>query len=164
MSAVTGAFRLFWEASTVRRGVVDELKEDPAVADDGLIGFAVIGTAVIGLTTFEWLPTVLGPLVSPLAALFAAFVLRLVSRVARHPATLAEATATVTLTSLPLLAIPVPVVGAAIGITLWLLTGIFMLQRITLARLDVAAVILLLAHALSVGAVIGVAFAVEAII
>ena len=134
------------------------------MADDGLIGFAVIGTAVIGLTTFHWLPTILGPLISPLAALFAAFVLRLVSRVARHPATLAETTATVTLTSLPLLAIPVPVVGAAIGITLWLLAGIFMLQRVTLARLEVAAVITLLAHALTVGAVIGIAFAVEAFI
>lgn len=164
MNAVRRIAGLFWEASTFRRSVVDELKEDPAVADDGLIGFAVIGTAVIGLTTFQWLPTVLGPLASPLAALFAAFVLRLVARVARHPATLAETTATVTLTSLPLLAIPIPVVGAAIGITLWLLASIFMLQRITLVRLDVAAVILLLAHALTVGAVIGVAFAVEALI
>ncbi len=134
------------------------------MADDGLIGFAVVGTAVIGLTTFDWLPTVLGPIVSPLAALFAAFVLRLVSRVARHPATLAETTATVTLTSLPLLAIPVPVAGAAVGITLWLLAGIFMLQRITHAHLNAAAVITLLAHALTVGAVIGIAFAVEAFI
>ncbi|MEX1004787.1 MAG: hypothetical protein WD990_14120 [Acidimicrobiia bacterium] len=164
MNAVTRIAGSLWEASTVRRSVVDELKDDPAMADDGLIGFAVIGTVVIGLTTFEWLPTVLGPLASPLAALFAAFVLRLVSRVARHPATLAETTATVTLTSLPLLVIPVPVVGAAVGITLWLLAGIFMLQRITLARLDVAAVITLLAHALTVGAVIGVAFAVEAFV
>ena len=164
MNAVTRIARLFWEASTVRRSVVDELKEDPAVADDGLIGFALIGTVVIGLTTFHWLPTVLGPVASPLAALFAAFVLRLVSRVARHPATLAETTATVTLPSLPLLAIPIPVAGAAVGITLWLLTSIFMLQRITLARLDVAAVILLLAHALTVGAVIGIAFALEAFV
>ena len=164
MTHVIRIARSFWEASTGRRSVVDELKDDPAMADDGLIGFALIGTVVIGLTTFDWLPTVLGPVVSPLAALLAAFVLRLVSRVARHPATLAETTATVTLTSLPLLAIPIPVVGAAVGITLWLLTGIFMLQRVTLARLDVAAVITLLAHALTVGAVIGCAFAFEALV
>jgi hypothetical protein len=55
-------------------------------------------------------------------------------------------------------------VGGTIGITLWLLTGIFMLQRVILARLEVAAVITLLAHALSVGAVIGIAFAVEAFV
>jgi hypothetical protein len=161
VTSVIRIARSFWEASTVRRSVVDELKDDPAMADDGLIGFAIIGTAVIGLTTFEWLPTVLGPVVSPLAALFAAFVLRLVSRVARHPVTMAEATATVTLTALPLLVIPVPVVGAAIGVTLWLLAGIFMLQRVTLARLDVAAVITLLSHALTLGAVMGTAFVVE---
>lgn len=164
MSFVSRIARSFWEASTGRRGVVDELKDDPAMADDGLIGFAIIGTVVIGLTTFAWLPTVLGPVVSPLAALLAAFVLRLVSRIARYPATLAETTATVTLTSLPLLAIAIPVVGAAIGITLWLLAGIFMLHRITLARLDIAAVITLLAHALTVGVVIGAAFAIEALV
>src|SRR5690606_4011035 len=164
MTAVTRAARLLWAGSTGRRSVVDELKDDPAVADDGLIGFAVIGTCVIGLTTFAWLPTVLGPAVSPLAALFAPAVLRTVSNVAGHPVTLAEATATVTLTSLPLLAIPVPVVGGAVGITLWLLAGIFMLQRVTRARLDVSAVITLLAHALSVGAVIGAAFAVDALL
>jgi hypothetical protein len=164
VTAVIRIARSFWEASTGRRTVVEELKDDPAIADDGLIGFAVIGTVVIGLTTFAWLPTVLGPLLAPLSALFAAFVLRLVSRVARHPVTMAETTATVTLTSLPLLAIPIPVVGGTIGITLWLLTGIFMLQRVILARLEVAAVITLLAHALSVGAVIGIAFAVEAFV
>lgn len=164
MTSVARIARLLWAGSTGRRTVVDELKDDPAVADDGLIGFAVIGTAVIGLTTFAWLPTVLGPVVSPVAALFAAFVLRTVSSIARHPVTMAEATATVTLTSLPLLAIPVPVIGGAVGITLWLLAGIFMLHRVTRARLDVAAVITLLAHALAVGAIIGAAFGVDALV
>lgn len=162
MTTIVRIARSFWDASTGRRSVIDDLKDDPALADDGLIGFAVIGTVVIGFTTFHWLPTLLGPLISPLAALLAAFVLRLVSRVARHPATLAETTAIVTLTSLPLLAIPIPVAGAAVGITLWLLAGIFLFQRVTLARLELAAVITLLAHALTVGAVIGTAFAVEA--
>lgn len=155
--------RLFWEGTTARPTVVEELKHDPGVADDGLIGFAVIGTVVIGLTTFDWLPTVLGPIAAPLTALLAAFVLRLVSRIARHPATLAETTATVTLTSLPLLLIPVPFVGGPIGVTAWLLAGIFMFHRITRAGLDGAVVMTLLSHALTIGALFGLGFAIEAL-
>ena len=154
--------RLFWEGSTLRQTVVEELKHDPGVADDGLIGVAVIGTFVVGLTTFRIIPTALAPLVTPLAALFAAFTLRLVTRVANHPATLAETTATVTLSALPLLVIPIPIVGGPIGITGWVLAGVFMLQRVTLARLDVAAMMTLLGHALAIGAVIGAGFAIDA--
>lgn len=164
MYALRRIARLAISASTGRRDVVDELRDDPAVADDGLIVFALVGTAVVGSTTRQLLPTLLAPVLSPLVALFAAFVLRLVTRITRHPATLAEATATVTLTSLPLLTIPIPAIGAPLGITSWLLVGIVMLQRVTLARLDQAAVITLLGHALTVGALIGIAFAVEALV
>ena len=164
MRALARIVRLLWAASTGRRTVVDELKHDPAIADDGLIGFAVIGTVVVGLTTLDLLPTLLAPVLAPPAVLLAAFVLRLVTRIARNPATLAETTATITLTSLPLLLIPIPTLGPPVGITAWLLAGIFMLQRVTLARLDVAAVATLLSHALTVGTVIGAAFAIDAFI
>ena len=101
---------------------------------------------------------------APLTALLAAFVLRLVTRIARQQATLAETTAAITTTSLPLLLVPVPTIGPPIGITLWLLAGIFLLQRVTHARLDVAAVVTLLSHALTTGVLIGIGYAVEALI
>jgi hypothetical protein len=164
MRAIRRIPKLLRDASIGRHSVVDELKEDPALADDGLIGFAVVSTVVVGLTTLELLPTLLTPVVAPILALAMAFVLRLLTRIARHPATLAQTTATVTATSLPLLLIPIPVVGAPVGITLWLLAGIVMLQRITLARLDIAAVVTLLSHALTIGALIGAGFAIEAVI
>lgn len=164
MNALRRIGRAAWQASTGRREVVDSLRDDPAIADDGLIVFAVVATAVVGLTSRTLLPTVLVPILAPLAALLAGFVLRLVLRIARQPATLAETTATVTLTSLPLLAVPIPAVGGPVGITLWLLVGILMLQRVTLARLDVAAVVTLLSHALTVGALIGAGFAIDALV
>lgn len=164
MRSVRRIARTLWDASTGRRAAAEALKEDPAVADDGLIGFAVVATLVVGLTTFEILPTVLTPVLAPLVALLAAFVLRLVTRVARQQVTLAETTATITTTSLPLLLVPLPTIGPPIGITWWLLAGIFMLQRVTLARIDVAAVVTLLSHALTTGALIGVGYAVEAFI
>lgn len=164
MTSVRRIARSVWLASTGRREVVDELKDEPAVADDGLIAFAVIGVVVSGLASFEpWIA--LGALLgAPLAALAASAVLRLVSRIARHPVTLAQATATVTLTSLPLLLIPIPIAGPPIGLAVWLLAGIFMLQQLTLARLDVAAVILLLSHALTIGTLIATGFAIQALI
>jgi hypothetical protein len=164
MRAIRRIPKLLWDASIGRHSVVDELKSDPALADDGLIGFAVVGAVVVGLTTLELLPTLLAPVVAPVLALAMAFILRLLTGIARHPATLAQTTATVTATSLPLLLIPIPVVGAPVGITLWLLAGIVMLQRITLARLDIAAVVTLLSHALTIGALIGAGFAIEAVI
>lgn len=163
MRAVRRIARNVWLGSTGRLEVVHEIKEDPAVADDGLIAFSLIGVAVSGLMTLEpWIA--LAALVgAPLAALIAAFVLRLVSSIARQSVTFAQTTATVTLTSLPLLLVPIPIVGAPIGIALWLLAGIFMLQRLTLARLDMAAVILLLSHALTVGTLIAAGFATQAL-
>lgn len=163
MSAIRRIARNVWLGSTGRREVVGEVKEDPAVADDGLVAFALIGVVVSGLVTLEPWIALAALLGAPLAALTAAFVLRLVARIARHPVTFAQTTATVTLTSLPLLLIPIPVVGTPIGLTVWLLAGIFMLQRLTLARLDVAAVILLLSHALTVGTLIAAGFAVQAL-
>lgn len=163
MNAIRRVARNVWQASTGRREVLGELKEDPAVADDGLIAFAFIGTVVSGLTTLELWIALVALIGAPLAALAASFVLRLVSHIARYPVTLAQATATVTLTSLPLLLIPIPVVGTPIGLALWLLAGIFMLQRLTLARLDIAAVILLLSHALTVATLIATGFAIQAV-
>lgn len=163
MNSLRRIARSVWLASTGRREVVHELKEDPAVADDGLVAFAFIGVVVTGLLTLEPLIALAAVVASPLAALAAAFVLRLVSRIARYPVTLAQTTATVTLTALPLLLMPVPIVGTPIGVALWLLAGIFMLQRLTLARLDIAAVILLLSHALTIGALIAAGFAVQAL-
>lgn len=164
MTAIRRIWRGMWAASSGQRRIAEELRDDPAMADDGLIGFAAIATIVIGLSTFELIPTLIAPLVGPLAALVAAFVLRLVTRISRHPIALAETTATVTLTSLPLLLVPVPVVGPPIAVAGWLLAGIFMLQRVTLARLDVAAVVTLLSHALTVGVLIATGFALEALL
>ena len=164
MRAVRRIARALWDGSTGRRAAAEALREDPAVADDGLIGFAVVATFVVGLTTFAILPTVLTPVLAPLTALLAAFVLRLVTRIARQQATLAETTAAITTTSLPLLLVPVPTIGPPIGITMWLLAGIFLLQRVTLARLDVAAVVTLLSHALTTGVLIGIGYAIEALI
>lgn len=163
MRAVRRIARNVWLGSTGRREVIHEIQEEPAVADDGLIAFALIGVAVSGLVTLEPWIALAALLAAPLAALAAAFVLRVVSRIARHPVTFAQTTATVTLTSLPLLLIPIPIVGAPIGLGLWLLAGIFMLQRLALVRLDIAAVILLLSHALTIGALIAAGFAVQAL-
>lgn len=164
MTTINRIARFMWDASTGRRGVAEELKHDPGVADDGLIGFTVVGTVVTGLTTLQLIPTLLAPVVSPLTAVLAAFVLRLVGRIARHPATMAETVATVTLTSLPLLLIPIPMVGGPVGVTAWLLSGIFMLHRVTHAPLNSAAVITLLSHALTLGLIIGAGFAIEALV
>jgi hypothetical protein len=150
-----------WEGAFARKTIVEELKGDPGVADDGLIGIALVGTVVAAAISRELIPTLLAPVVTPLAALFAAFVLRLIGRIARHPATLAETTATVTLPCLPLLLLPIPVVGGPIGVTWWVLAQIFLLHRIIRARIDAVAVIVLLGHALVIGVAFGVAFAVE---
>lgn len=163
MNAIRRIARSVWMASGGRREVVNELKEDPAVADDGLIAFAFIGVVVSGLVTLEPLIALTAIIAAPLAALAASLVLRLVSRIARHPVTLAQTTAAVTLTSLPLLLIPIPVVGAPVGLGMWVLAGIVMLQRLTLARLDIAAVILLLSHALTIGTLMATGFAIQAL-
>lgn len=164
MTTITRIARFMWDASIGRHSVAEELKDDPGMADDGLIGFTVVGTVVTGLTTLELIPTLLAPVISPLIAVLAAFVLRLVGRIAHHPATMAETVATVTLTSLPLLLIPIPMVGAPVGVTAWLLVGIIMLHRVTLARLNSAAIITLLSHALTVGLIIGVGFGIEVLV
>lgn len=163
MRAIRRIARSVWMASGGRREVVDELKADPAVADDGLIAFAFIGVVVSGLVTLEPVIALAAIIAAPLAALASALVLRLVSRIARHPVTLAQTTAAVTLTSLPLLLIPIPIVGAPVGLGMWVLAGIVMLQRLTLARLDIAAVILLLSHALTIGTLIATGFAIQAL-
>lgn len=163
MRAIRRIARSVWMASGGRREVVDELKADPAVADDGLIAFAFISVVVSGLVTLEPVIALAAIIAAPLAALAAALVLRLVSRIARHPVTLAQTTAAVTLTSLPLLLIPIPIVGAPVGLGMWVLAGIVMLQRLTLARLDIAAVILLLSHALTIGTLIATGFAIQAL-
>lgn len=150
--------------AAIRSDLVEEMREDPAVADDGLIGIAIIGTLVVGLTTFHWLPTVIAPLASPILALFMSFVLRLVNRIAGNKVTLAETTAIVTLTALPLVLVPIPLVGGIIGPVWWLLAGIFLLSRVTLARIDNAALVTLLSHALSIGAIFGLAFAVDLVL
>jgi len=156
--------RLLVQGAAIRSDLVDEMRDDPAVADDGLIAVAAIGTVVVGLTTFHWLPTVIAPLATPLLALFVSFVLRLVSRIAGNQVTFAETTAVVTLTSLPLVLIPIPFVGGLIGPVWWLFSGILLLGRVTLAGIDNAALVTLLSHALSIGAILGFGFAVQSLL
>ena len=157
-------FRLLVLGAVASKDLVEEMREEPAVADDGLIATAVIGTFVVGLTTFDWLPTVIAPVATPVLALFVAFVLRLVNRIAQNQITLAETTAVVTLTTLPLILTPIPVVGAFVGPLWWLMSGIFLLQRVTLARIDNAALVTLLGHALSIGTIFGAGFAIDAVL
>lgn len=164
MSTVRRILVYLRDGALARHDLVDEVKSDPGVADDGLLAMTVIGPLVTGLFTLHWLPAVLAIVLAPLFSLFAAFVLRLVCRIASTDVTLAQTTATVTLTSLPLVLVPIPLIGLPLAVTWWLLAGILVLQRVTLARLDNAAVVTLLSHALTVGAVLGAGFAVQALI
>lgn len=163
MTTIRRIAGLLWVGALAGPELTDELKQDRGVADDGLIAVSVIGTVIVGVTTLSILTTALAPILSPLVALFAAFVLRLVNRIAGHQVDLAETTATVTLTSLPLLLVAIPVVGGPIGITWWLLAGIFTLRRVTLARIDAVAVVTLLSHGLTIGVLFGVGFAIDAL-
>ena len=164
MNTARRIVRLLLNGALASRDLVDEMHDDPAIADDGLIATSVIATLVVGLTTFDWIQTVIAPIAGPLLALFVSFVLRLVNRIAGNQVTLAETTAVVTLTTLPLLLVPIPAIGALIGGVWWLLAGIFLLQRVTLARIDSAALTTLLGHALSIGAIFGTAFAINLLI
>lgn len=159
MTTFRRIIRLLLNGALASRDIVDEMREDPAIADDGLIAVSAIGTIVVGLGTLNWLPTVIAPFASPVLALFLAFVLRLVNRITGNQVKLAETTAVVTLTSLPLILTPIPVVGPFIGGLWWLIAGIFLLQRFTLRNIDNAALTTLLGHALSIGAIFGLSFA-----